>query len=168
MLPIIRILKRFIITYTSMSHSQLQMQDIDSISERLKDVPLKLPRSLGDQPDADAKEMYLRNLLSRDAGIFLERHGGELNDGEKAKFEPLRPQSFEVDYYLGQLEDSISSSKFSSSAERAVVRNRRLAKLNRLNADGFFLEVRHDFKTLCYAQPLTHTSESNSGPCTSS
>jgi len=127
-----------------MSHSQLQMQDIDSISERLKDVPLKLPRSLGDKPDADAKEVYLRNLLSRDAGIFLERHGGELSDGERAKFEPLRPESFEVNHYLGQLEDSTSSREQLSSAERAVVRNRRLAKLNRLSADGFFLEVRRD------------------------
>ena len=121
-----------------MAQTKLQTQDVDSISERLKDIPLKLPRSLGEEPDTEAKALYLKKLLRRDPDVFLERHGPNLNSEEKALFEPLRPDSFEVDFYMRQLEDEKAGS---SVPTPAVVRNRRLAKLNRLSADDFFSEV---------------------------
>ena len=121
-----------------MAHTELQTEDIDSISERLKAIPLKLPRSLGEHPDTEAKALYLRNLLRHDPGVFLERHGTDLNSEERALFEPLRPDSFEVDFYMRQLENDNSGIR---ALTPAVVRNRRLAKLNRLSADDFFSEV---------------------------
>ena len=121
-----------------MAQTSLQTQDVDSISERLKGIPLKLPRSLGEHPDTEAKALYLRNLLRRDPDVFLERYGTDLNSEERALFEPLRPDSFEVDFYMRQLEDDKSGIR---ALTPAVVRNRRLAKLNRLSADDFFSEV---------------------------
>lgn len=124
-----------------MAQSELHTNNIESISERLKDVPLRLPRSLGEHPGADTKKKYLQDLLSRDAGVFLERHGRELNAHERSLFEPLRPGSFEVDHYMRQFEHSSASKDDGDAPGRADVRNRRLAKLNRLSADGFFSEV---------------------------
>ena len=135
-----------------MAQSELQTQDVDSISGRLKDIPLKLPRSLGEKPGAEAKQSYLRNLLRRDPDVFLERHGATLSREERALFEPLRPDSFEIDFYLRQLEDDKSGK---SAPTPAVVRNRRLAKLNRLSADDFFSEVRITVKNSVPSQ--THS-----------
>ena len=121
-----------------MAQTGMQTRDIDSISERLKDIPLKLPRSLGEEPGTETKALYLRKLLRRDPDVFLERHGPNLNSEERALFEPLRPDSFEVDFYMRQLENSKAGD---SAPAPAVVRNRRLAKLNRLSAADFFSEV---------------------------
>ncbi len=136
-----------------MAHTGLQTQDVDSIAERLKDIPLKLPRSLGEDPNSEAKASYLRNLLRRDPDVFLERHGPNLNSEERALFEPLRPNSFEVDFYMRQLEDDKSGN---SAPTPAVVRNRRLAKLNRLSADDFFSEVRR-----LLGAPIAHMRDCN-------
>ena len=121
---------------------QLRADEVEAISNRLKETPLKLPRSLGDQPGAAAKQEYLAKLLSRDTGVFLERHGEALNTTERALFEPLRTGSFEVDFYMRQLEQTDATQHNSSSVDRATVRNRRLAKLNRVDADDFFSEVK--------------------------
>lgn len=121
-----------------MAQAELQTQDLDSISERLKDIPLKLPRSVGEEPGAEAKRTYLKRLLKRDPDVFLERHGTDLTPRERALFEPLRPDSFEVDFYMRRLEDDRT---ISNAPTPAVVRNRRLAKLNRLTADDFFSEA---------------------------
>ena len=127
-----------------MGRTELQSPDIKLITERLRGIPLTLPRSLGEHPAADKKEQYLHSLLSRDAGVFLERHGDVLNDDERALFEPLRPTSFEVEHYMKQLEQSDVSNRFDTTpAERAAVRNRRLAKLKRLDAKDYFSEVMH-------------------------
>ena len=120
---------------------QLRADQVEAIAERLKDTPLKLPRSLGDHPAAATKQEYLACLLSRDTGVFLERHGEALNTNERALFEPLRTGSFEVEFYMRQLEQTDANQHNSSSADRATVRNRRLAKLNRIEADEFFSEV---------------------------
>ena len=124
-----------------MSQVQLRADQVEAIADRLKEFPLKLPRSLGDQPGADTKQDYLTSLLSKDTGVFLERHGEALNTTERALFEPLRTSNFEVDFYMRQLEQTDTGQHSSSSADRATVRNRRLAKLNRLDADEFFSEV---------------------------
>ena len=125
----------------TMIQVQLRADQVEAIAERLKDTPLKLPRSLGDHPAAATKQEYLASLLSRDTGVFLERHGEALNTNERALFEPLRTGSFEVEFYMRQLEQTDANQHNSSSADRATVRNRRLAKLNRIEADEFFSEV---------------------------
>lgn len=42
---------------------------------------------------------YLRALLLRDAGVFLERHGGLLTPEELELFQPLCATSYEVNFY---------------------------------------------------------------------
>ena len=124
-----------------MIQAQLRADQVEAIADRLKDIPLKLPRSLGDHPAAASKQEYLAKLLSRDTGVFLERHGEALSTNERALFQPLRTGNFEVDFYMRQLEQTDGDQHSSSSADRATVRNRRLAKLNRVDADDFFSEV---------------------------
>eukprot|EP00873_Tetraselmis_striata_P018266 jgi/Tetstr1/438530/TSEL_027082.t1 len=85
---------------------------------------------------------YLRALLLRDAGVFLERHGGLLTPEELELFQPLCATSYEVNFYYRLLKQD---GERSARSARAGVRNRRLAYYNRHAGSGFFsLEAMRD------------------------
>lgn len=50
---------------------------------------------------------YLRALLLRDAGVFLERHGRLLAREELELFQPLCASSYEVNFYYRQAAPSL-------------------------------------------------------------
>lgn len=67
---------------------------------------LKLPARMSKAPlELEDKRKYLVALLSHDPGVFLERHGKLLSANQRSFFEPLRKDSYEVDFYLKLLED---------------------------------------------------------------
>ena len=116
---------------------QLSSQAVEQISDRLAEDPaLRLPGNLtksGEQPSAEKRQEYLRALLLRDPGVFLERHGDQLDAKELAAFEPLRGGSYEVDFYMKLLEDKQDQHKQDTDRK-----NRRLAYMNRLLHEGTF------------------------------
>ncbi|GAB4820159.1 hypothetical protein N2152v2_007205 [Parachlorella kessleri] len=116
---------------------QLSSQAVDHISDRLAaDPALRLPGNLtksGEQPSAEKRQEYLKVLLLRDPGVFLERHGDQLGVEELAAFEPLRDGSYEVDFYMKLLEDKQDQHKQDTDRK-----NRRLAYMNRLLREGTF------------------------------
>lgn len=71
-----------------------------ALAERLSRLPeLSLPSSLSREPSSATQSQiyrHLTDLLSRDPGVFLERHGACLTAEELAAFEPLRAGSYEV------------------------------------------------------------------------
>jgi hypothetical protein len=109
---------------------------VSDIAARLALLPIWLPASMGEDPCTANKEQYLRSLLKRDAGIFLERYGTQLDASERECFQDLRSH-FEIDFYMKQLENA--------AAQRSTVvtvRNRRLAHMSRLEKEGdYFSEV---------------------------
>ena len=126
--------------------TDLQEDVILSISSRLRELPIRLPRRLGENAGASVKEKYLVELLHRDPGVFLERYGDQLSDVERSEFDRLRLGDFEVDYYLKQLESADRN-------KEVLSRNRRLALMNRLEAGGdFFSEVMSSCDTFVFKQ----------------
>ncbi|KAL6785336.1 hypothetical protein ACKKBG_A03430 [Auxenochlorella protothecoides x Auxenochlorella symbiontica] len=113
--------------------SGISGETVTSISGRLADLPdLRLPGQLtrnGEVGVAKRRE-YVAALLQRDPGVFLERHGEHLSANELMHFESLR-SDHEVDFYLKALGDARGDSKSS-----ALIRNRRLAHMQRLMAEG--------------------------------
>ncbi|BDA42579.1 hypothetical protein COCOBI_03-4720 [Coccomyxa sp. Obi] len=110
---------------------KLQEDVISSISSRLRELPIRLPRRLGESAGASVKENYLVELLHKDPGVFLERYGYQLSESERLEFDSLRIDDFEVDHYLKQLESGDRN-------KEVLSRNRRLALMNRLEAEGDF------------------------------
>lgn len=73
----------------------LQPAEVEQIASRLADDPLlRLPGSLTQtRSSADsrcARSEYLAALLSRDPGVFLERHGELLPASDLSMFQRLR------------------------------------------------------------------------------
>lgn len=125
----------------------------DLIIERLaQQTSLRIPGPLSrnDEPISEEKlSTYLRNLLTHDPGVFLERHGDDLLATELEYFSPLRCSSYEVDFYMKLLEvknksndrekAATGASPSSSGARKnAAAKNRRLAKLELLDKEGYF------------------------------
>lgn len=115
----------------------------------LTDHPrLRLPGSLtqGDalastRPDADARRArsdYLSGLISKDPGVFLERHGELLSATDLNLFDRLR-DDYEVNFYLRQLEQQLES-HVEIVQLSSQTKNRRLAQLNRLIDEGTYFE----------------------------
>lgn len=107
---------------------------IDALSARLAALPdLRLPAQLrqGDASD-ERKRDYLTRLLQHDPGVFLERHGSDLTADERRAFECLRGD-YEVRFYLRFLEEQQDAGK-----QATVARNRRVAYMNRLEAEGAY------------------------------
>lgn len=121
----------------------LQPAAVDKIASHLAGDPrLRLPGSLtqtsvGTDADAGRARLdYLSALLSKDPGVFLERHGELLPASELSLFESLR-DDYEVNFYLRQLEQQLELMADHLSAQ---TKNRRLAHLNRLIDEGTFFE----------------------------
>jgi hypothetical protein len=85
----------------------------------------------GEPPTTSAITSHLHELLFRAPGIFLERHGAHLTAAERAAFAPLAAAGdAEVSHYLDRLSAAPPSP--------AAARNRRLAAMQRLEAEGHF------------------------------
>lgn len=112
---------------------QLSAESVQNIGSRLSEVPgLRLPANLGDDVSVEKRLEYLNSLLVQDPGVFLERYGKLISKDERKAFEPLRG-SYEVDLYIRLLESEDSA---------AVVKNRRLAHMNKLVEGGeYFSEA---------------------------
>ena len=83
------------------------------------------------------KREYLHDLLCRDPGVFLERHGRLLTTEEIGEFERLRDSNYEVDFYLAQLnQPAIPTGSLSS-----VAKNRRFAKMENLMSEGTYFSM---------------------------
>lgn len=122
-----------------MTEHSVSIEATQAIAERLAaDPSLRLPANLQHSPgvavSADKRKEYLRTLLQRDPGVFLERYASKLTAAERSHFEPLRGE-YEVDFYLKLAEDEASKA---GSAVSATAKNRRHAQLKRLVADGSY------------------------------
>jgi hypothetical protein len=125
----------------------------DLIIDRLSQLSsLRLPGQ-GTYPDksttVEKRSIYLRNLITHDPGVFLERHGDHLRTVELEYFSCLRSSSYEVDFYMKLLEDKAAYeaagtrgvAPLNSRATKkiaAAAKNRRLAKLEVLEKEGYF------------------------------
>ncbi|KAI7841196.1 hypothetical protein COHA_005162 [Chlorella ohadii] len=107
---------------------------IDALSARLAALPdLRLPAQLRQGgASGERRRDYLTRLLQHDPGVFLERHGSELTADERRQFDCLRGD-YEVQFYLRLLDEQEDAGK-----QAAVARNRRLAYMNRLEAEGAY------------------------------
>ncbi len=89
--------------------AQLPDDVVEMISHRLASTQdLRLPGNLtksGEQPSLQKRKEYVRALLLRDPGVFLERYGELLDAQGRAAFEPLRGD-YEVTWASGSLEAS--------------------------------------------------------------
>ena len=100
-------------TYASIALTRLSQMmaltydQIDSIADTLIDSEqLRLPARLSEGPvPTSEKRHYMHVLLQHDPGVFLERHGKHITKGQRGFFEPLRDDSYEVDFYLKLFED---------------------------------------------------------------
>lgn len=103
-------------------------QAVAGMVTRLAALPgIRLPAQLTrrGQPSLETIRGYMRSLLERDPGVFLERYGEILSEGELQQFHPLR-DDYEVDFYLKALEDRRDAKR-----QQTVARNRRLAYMYR-------------------------------------
>ena len=133
--------------------AHLPPEAVSGISQRLSgdlslQVPASLQRTLTEPLTPQKRKEYLKTLLERDPGVFLERYASKLSKQERAEFEPLR-DDYEVDFYLKLAEDEAASA---ATGLTATVKNRRLAQLNRLVQEGKFFS---DEAMRCRA-PLLH------------
>jgi len=121
------------------------------IGRLAQQTSLRIPASLSrnDEPiTQETRFAYLRNLLTHDPGVFLERYGDDLLEIELEYFIPLRRTSYEIDFYMKLLEDKNTSNVRGKAAtvaspsavarKNAAVKNRRLAKLELLEKEGYF------------------------------
>lgn len=134
----------------------LESGTVKLLTSRLVEDPgLRLPGSLtqlSTATDAGAKSArsdYLSAILSKDPGVFLERHGELLTASELMLFESLRTD-YEVNFYFRQLQQQLEP--VSPEHLSAQTKNRRLAQLNRLIDEGTYFE---DGAMRCRA-PLLH------------
>jgi len=94
-----------------MSTPGLAPDAVQSIASHLAaDGALALPSNLSNKPPTlQDKESYLKALLHHDPGVFLERHGKLITLEQRAAFESLRENSYEIDFYLKHLEDKMET-----------------------------------------------------------
>lgn len=81
---------------------ELSSDEVESIVAALAESDaLGLPARLSKGSITNReKHQYLQALLRHDPGVFLERHGKLVSKEQRAFFEPLRNESYEVDFYL--------------------------------------------------------------------
>ena len=86
---------------------ELSPDEVESIVAALAESDaLRLPARLSKGSITNReKHQYLQALLRHDPGVFLERHGKLVSKEQRAFFEPLRNESYEVDFYLKLYED---------------------------------------------------------------
>lgn len=103
-------------------------QAIAGMVFRLSAVPdIRLPGQLTRNGPAsrEAVQSYLRSLLERDPGVFLERYGDSLEQEELGEFEGLR-DDYEVDFHLKVLESGRDP-----RTRQTAAKNRRLACMHK-------------------------------------
>lgn len=103
-------------------------QAIAGMVFRLSAVPdIRLPGQLTRNGPASRESVrsYLRSLLERDPGVFLERYGDSLEQEELVEFEGLR-DDYEVDFHLKALEAGRDP-----RARQTAAKNRRLAYMHK-------------------------------------
>ncbi|GMH41517.1 hypothetical protein BSKO_09427 [Bryopsis sp. KO-2023] len=137
--------------------------------ERLShDGDLRLPFSLTGESGSrsvtqEAKQLHLRELLSRDPSIFLERYGSQLSDAEINGFQCLSGD-YEVNFYLQKLlRANTTEGKASEEMEK---KNRRLAMMHRMVAAGEYFEMTSMKRRapLLYHQYMGSRPEKDSAP----
>ena len=101
-------------------------------------VPASVTRSGRGLGFAGRRE-YLSDLLARDPAVFLERHGCHLVDADLSAFDHLRGD-YEIDLHLARVAARLTPSAAQTAAGRGRARNRRLAHVSSLEADGYFAE----------------------------
>jgi hypothetical protein len=109
---------------------------------------LRVPGQLDQSITVEKRFKYLRNLITHDPGVFLERHGDALNAPELDYFQALRSSSYEVDFYMKILEDKAATTSAAATDTPGAhppppggakrIANRRLAKLEILEQQGYF------------------------------
>lgn len=114
---------------------------VQTITQRLSLLPdLRLPHSFncrGDSVPQSEKKSHLTDLLRRDAALFLERHGAHLSCSELEEFQALK-EDYEINWHLSHLKSFMDPTAEERKAHAAVVKNRRLAFMDRLIDDGHF------------------------------
>ncbi|KAI5083434.1 hypothetical protein GOP47_0003177 [Adiantum capillus-veneris] len=122
--------------------AKLEESAMEEMTKRLSGLSdLHLPFALSCQGDSLSradKKAHLFDLINRDASVFLERHGSKLNVAELKEFDALNGD-YEVDWHLKQLRRSLFPASAKEQKARAnLVKNRRLAFMDRLIQDGDF------------------------------
>ncbi|CAI5999874.1 unnamed protein product [Closterium sp. NIES-65] len=114
--------------------------EVERLSERLSLVTdLRLPHAMesrGDPVTCGEKKDHLASLLQRDPAVFLERYGGLLREEELRAFDGMAGD-YEIAWHMRRLRPANHPSSSHPSAA-AVVKNRRLAFMTRLEQEGVF------------------------------
>eukprot|EP00252_Welwitschia_mirabilis_P002392 TRINITY_DN12337_c0_g1_i1.p1 TRINITY_DN12337_c0_g1~~TRINITY_DN12337_c0_g1_i1.p1 ORF type:complete len:296 (-),score=69.79 TRINITY_DN12337_c0_g1_i1:150-1037(-) len=121
--------------------SELDQNVVHRISERLSKVGgLYLPRSMRTREEnlspTDIKNCLV-DLLSRDAALFLERYGSNLNTEELQEFEILN-HDYEINWHLKHLKSLLNPTTEEKRMHAVTIKNRRLAYMNKLISDGTY------------------------------
>ncbi|EPS67169.1 hypothetical protein M569_07605, partial [Genlisea aurea] len=111
---------------------------MEGITQRLSVMEdLYFPRKVqpSDSADSSGRKLLLRDLLSTDAAVFLERYGSKLSLDELKQFEVLK-EDYEINWHLNRLRSIMSPTDVEKKSMAARIKNRRLAYLNKLMTDG--------------------------------
>ncbi|CAL5436661.1 unnamed protein product [Camellia sinensis] len=115
----------------------LSGEAMEDIAERLSKLEnLYFPRAL--QPSSSSpsqRKSLLRDLLSRDLAVFLERYGTQLTFGELKEFEFMK-DDYEINWHLNNLRSLISPTTKELRSRSKKIKNRRRAYMDRLICDG--------------------------------
>ncbi|GMQ04580.1 hypothetical protein CsSME_00049942 [Camellia sinensis var. sinensis] len=115
----------------------LSGEAMEDIAERLSKLEnLYFPRAL--QPSSSSpsqRKSLLRDLLSRDLAVFLERYGTQLTFEELKKFEFMK-DDYEINWHLNNLRSLISPTTKELRSRSKKIKNRRRAYMDRLICDG--------------------------------
>ena len=119
---------------------RVSIQSLVTLLSRLDDlrVPASVARAGGGQTEEQIRG-YLEDLVRRDVGLFLERHGHHLGAEHLALFHHLRGD-YEVNFHLERLTAAVCPSPAQLSAQHSRASNRRLAQMRRLESEGYFHE----------------------------
>ncbi|KAI7980337.1 Casein kinase II subunit beta-2 [Camellia lanceoleosa] len=110
---------------------------MEDIAERLSKLEnLYFPRALQpSSPSPSQRKSLLRDLLSRDLAVFLERYGTQLTFEELKEFEFMK-DDYEINWHLNNLRSLISPTTKELRSRSKKIKNRRRAYLDRLICDG--------------------------------
>lgn len=109
----------------------------ESMTERLSSLEnLYFPRALQSHAtNPSQRKSLLLDLLSRDAAVFLERYGAQLNSEELREFDILN-YDYEINWHLKNIRTKMSPTSEELKSRSVTVKNRRLAYLDKLVLDG--------------------------------
>ncbi|KAJ6394189.1 hypothetical protein OIU77_023420 [Salix suchowensis] len=116
---------------------EVKKEAMESMTERLSSLEnLYFPRALQSHAtNPSQRKSLLLDLLSRDAAVFLERYGAQLNSEELREFDTLN-YDYEINWHLKNLRTKISPTSEELRSRSVTVKNRRLAYLDKLVLDG--------------------------------